>query len=336
MSISSLILGITFTFVELNCENLFDTKKDSVKEDQEYTAESVRRWTRTRYWDKLNNVAQEIISCGEEQRSWKLPDMVALCEVENDSVMHDLTRRSLLRQAGYEYVMTDSPDLRGIDVALLYSPYSFRLIDSYPLRVTPLKGMRPTRDILYACGQIISGDTLHVFVVHAPSKFGGNMATRPHRMQVIRRLSQSIDSISRICPNPSVVIAGDFNDGDDSPVMDSLLTHAMINISSAAKGSHGAQGTYKYKGRWESIDHILISQRLAPMLRSCHIHDAPFLLEEDRQYGGVQPRRNYQGYQYHHGYSDHLPLVARFEWKPKTDSPSGSDRGESPSRLPDE
>jgi hypothetical protein len=43
--------------------------------------------------------------------------------------MFDLTRRSLLRQAGYEYVMTDSPDRRGIDVALVYSPFTFRLIN---------------------------------------------------------------------------------------------------------------------------------------------------------------------------------------------------------------
>ena len=335
MSIFNLILGITFTFVELNCENLFDTQKDSIKDDQEYTAESVRRWTRTRYWNKLNNVAQEIISCGDGEKEWKLPDMIALCEIENDSAMHDLTKRSLLRQARYEYVVTDSPDLRGIDVALLYSPFSFRLINSYPLRVVPLKGMRPTRDILYACGQLINGDTMHVFVVHAPSKYGGNLATRPFRMQVVNRLNQSIDSIRAICPNPNIMIAGDFNDGADSPVMETLVNNKMRDVSSTAKGSHGAHGTYKYKGRWESIDHILISERLEETFQLCLIHDAPFLLEEDPQYGGMQPRRNYQGYQYHHGYSDHLPLVARFVWRPKRDSLSGSGRDESPSHSPD-
>ena len=158
MHLTYLILGI-LTFVELNCENLFDARKDSVKDDTEYTAESLRHWTRTRYWNKLNSIAQEIISCGDDNSGWALPDLVALCEVENDTVLTDLSRRSLLRNAGYEYVITDSPDQRGIDVALLYSPFSFRLINHYPLRIPPMKEMRPTRDILYACGELINGDT---------------------------------------------------------------------------------------------------------------------------------------------------------------------------------
>ena len=156
MHLTYLILGI-LTFVELNCENLFDARKDSVKDDTEYTAESLRHWTRTRYWNKLNSIAQEIVSCGDDNSGWALPDLVALCEVENDTVLTDLSRRSLLRNAGYEYVMTDSPDQRGIDVALLYSPFSFRMINHYPLRIPPIKEMRPTRDILYACGELING-----------------------------------------------------------------------------------------------------------------------------------------------------------------------------------
>ena len=83
MHLTYLILGI-LTFVELNCENLFDARKDSVKDDTEYTAESLRHWTRTRYWNKLNSIAQEIISCGDDNSEWALPDLVALCEVENE------------------------------------------------------------------------------------------------------------------------------------------------------------------------------------------------------------------------------------------------------------
>src|SRR3712207_5686087 len=99
----------------------------------------------------------------------------------NDSVLTDLTKKSLLRNARYEYVMTDSPDERGIDVALLYSPFSFRLITSYPIRIDLLPDMKPTRDILYASGEIITGDTLHVFVVHAPSRSGGAKLSEPYR-----------------------------------------------------------------------------------------------------------------------------------------------------------
>jgi endonuclease/exonuclease/phosphatase family metal-dependent hydrolase len=312
MHLTYLILGI-FTLVELNTENLFDAQKDSVKDDTEYTAESLKRWTRTRYWNKLNHIAQEIISCGEDGNGWALPDLVALCEVENDTVLTDLTRRSLLRKAGYEYVMTDSPDQRGIDVALLYSPFSFRMIRHYPLRIPPLKEMRPTRDILYVCGELINGDTLHVFVVHAPSRYGGERVTRPHRMAVANRLCLTIDSIRNNSPEASFVVAGDFNDPYDSKALEILRGHQLMNVSQAARGSHGAKGAYKYQGQWESIDHIFVGGHILHAFRQCIINDAPFLLEEDEQYGGFMPRRNYRGYKYNKGYSDHLPLVAQFE-----------------------
>ena len=108
----ALLLSALFTLVELNCENLFDTEHDSLKQDMEFTPRSDHHWTRTRYWRKLNHISKEIIAMGEDSvNGWQLPDLVALCEVENDSVMHDLTRRSLLRGAGYQYVMTNSPDV---------------------------------------------------------------------------------------------------------------------------------------------------------------------------------------------------------------------------------
>ena len=93
--ILTVLLTSFLTFVELNCENLFDCRHDSLKQDMEFTPEGGRHWTRTRYWHKLNQVGKEILSCADE-----LPALVALCEVENDTVLHDLTRRSLLREAG--------------------------------------------------------------------------------------------------------------------------------------------------------------------------------------------------------------------------------------------
>lgn len=198
----SLFLASLFTFVELNCENLFDCRHDSLKQDMEFTPDGERRWTERKYWNKLNNTAKSIISCGTDGNDWHLPDMIALCEVENDSVMRDLTKRSLLRNANYEYIMTSSPDIRGIDVALAYSPGSFAPIRHYPIRIEPMEGMRPTRDILYVSGRIITGDTLHVFVVHMPSRYGGERLTRPHRRLVGERLCHAIDSLRAACHDP--------------------------------------------------------------------------------------------------------------------------------------
>jgi endonuclease/exonuclease/phosphatase family metal-dependent hydrolase len=301
----SLFLSGLLTLVELNCENLFDCRHDSLKQDTEWLPEAVRKWTPDRYWRKVNNIGQEIISCSPES----LPDLVALVEVENDSVLRDLTRRSLLRNAGYEYLMTSSPDLRGIDVALLYQPFSFRPVCYDYLDVTPLEDMRPTRDILYVQGETVGGDTLHVFVVHAPSRFGGEKVTRPNRRVVMERL---IGAIQLLPADAQVIVAGDFNDYADSSSLLYLEEHALHNVTKGVVGSHGAQGTYRYEGRWESIDHILVSPALLGFAEQVYINDAPFLLEDDKKYGGVKPFRTYNGYRYQRGFSDHLPLVVRF------------------------
>lgn len=302
----TLILSSLLTFVELNCENLFDTRHDSLKNDVEFLPEGSYKWTPYRYWTKLNHLGQEIVA-----QSNSIPDFVAMCEVENDSVMFDLTKRSLLRNAGYEYVMTSSPDERGIDVALLYQPFSFSLIRSWSIRVKRLPDTRPTRDILYVSGRVITGDTLHVFVVHAPSRRGGERESRPYRLQVASQLAEAVDSIYALQSGAKIIVAGDFNDYHDSPALEYLYQHHLINISAGARGSHGAKATYRWHGEWRSLDQILLSESMQHQENACRIGDLPFLLEDDEKYGGKKPYRTYLGPRYLGGYSDHLPLVAR-------------------------
>ena len=304
----TLILSSFLTFMELNCENLFDTRHDSLKNDLEFLPEGSYKWTPYRYWAKLNHLGQEIVA-----QSDPVPDFVAMCEVENDSVMFDLTKRSLLRNAGYEYVMTSSPDERGIDVALLYQPASFALLHSHSIRIKPLPDTRPTRDILYASGLLITGDTLHVFVVHAPSRRGGEVVSRPYRLLVASQLAEAVDSVYAISRDAKIIIAGDFNDYADSPALQYLYEHHLINMSADAQGSHGAKATYRWHGEWRSLDQILCSPSLAARKQSSVIGDLPFLLEDDEKYGGKKPYRTYLGPRYLGGYSDHLPLVVQLK-----------------------
>lgn len=304
---SLLLLTSILTFIELNCENLFDCRHDSLKQDTEWTPSSVRHWTPSRYWRKVNNIGQEILACQEDG----IPDLVALVEVENDSVLTDLTRRSLLKGAGYQYLMTESPDVRGIDVALLYLPFRFRPLCYETIGVEPLEGMRPTRDILYVQGEYISGDTLHVFVVHAPSRFGGERATRPNRQLVAECLMRAIRQLPE---HAKVIVAGDFNDEADSPALRYLVDNGLCHITKDATGTHGAEATYRYMGQWESIDHVFTTSPLLPFVERTFVNDAPFLLEEDKKYGGVKPLRTYVGMRYQQGFSDHLPLVVRFRF----------------------
>ena len=309
----SVLTAQNFSLVELNCENLFDCRHDSLKQDAEWLPNGQRHWSPARYRRKLNHIAQEILSCQPADTAaiaLGVPDLVALVEVETDSVLLHLTRRSLLRNAGYEYLMTASPDVRGIDVALLYQPLSFRPLCYEYIDIPPLEGMRPTRDILYVQGETLHADTLHLFVVHAPSRFGGERKTRPNRQLVASRLAEAI---ALLPADAKVIVVGDFNDYADDPALRFLEAHDLHNITAATRGLHGqAQGTYRYQGRWESIDHVLVSPALLDFVEQTYINDAPFLLEEDKKYGDVKPLRTFNGYRYQRGFSDHLPLVVRF------------------------
>jgi endonuclease/exonuclease/phosphatase family metal-dependent hydrolase len=302
----SLLLTGFLTLVELNCENMFDCQHDSLKDDVEWMPDGKRKWTPARYWRKLNHIGQEILSCQQEG----VPDLVALVEVENDSCLFDLTRRSLLRGAGYEYLMTQSPDVRGIDVALLYQPMTFHPICYDYLDVTPLEGMRPTRDILYVKGETLKGDTLHIFVVHAPSRFGGEKHSRPNRQLVADRV---MGVVRQLPAEAKVIIVGDFNDGATDSALRFMEKGGMHNVTAKATGAHGAKATYRYQGVWQSIDHVFVSTALVDCVDKAFINDAPFLLEEDKKYGGVKPLRTFNGYRYQRGFSDHLPLVVRFK-----------------------
>lgn len=318
----TLILSSVLTFVELNCENLFDTRHDSLKQDYEFLPGGARYWIKTKYWNKLNNIGKEILSTSD-----RLPDLVALCEVENDTVLHDLTRRSLLRNAGYDYLMTESGDLRGVDVALLYQPTSFRPLCYDYIQVPLVSGMRPTRDILYVQGLTLDFDTLHVFVVHAPSRLGGEKVSRPYRMQVANTLRNFIAALG----SANVIVAGDFNDYATSLALLQLERQQLINVTKVTKrtkkekeaktseqNKKSVLGNYRYQGEWHSLDHVLVSPSMHVCVDTAYIHSAPFLLEEDPQYGGFRPRRTFQGYKYQRGgYSDHLPLVVIFRGRGK-------------------
>ena len=307
----TLLLSGLLTFVELNCENLFDYHHDEGKDDTEYLPEATRHWTKQRYWRKVNHIAQELLSCSDDG----IPDLIALCEVENDSTLNDLTKRSLLRNAGYEYLMSESDDVRGIDVALLYQPATFRPICYETFIVPTVKGMRPTRDLLYVKGEARTGDTLHIVVVHAPSRYGGERLTRPYRMQVARRVTQVCDSIRDRSAQALVLVAGDFNDPATSPALKHVTGNCGLQlITDGVKGRHGTPGNYRHDGEWQQLDHVLLSPSLHSHLQEAYINDEPFLLDEDKRYGGQKPRRTIVGYRHQKGFSDHLPVVVRFRF----------------------
>lgn len=312
-----------FRLVAYNCENLFDTVHDKGKDDLAFVPASVRKWNSMKYWRKLKQVSKAVMAAGEGL----LPDIVALCEVENDSCLHDLTKRSPLRRAGYEYVMTDSPDRRGIDVALLYQPGTFRLLACNKFRIPlALKKQRPTRDVLHVTGLVRTMDTLDVFVCHFPSRAGGRKSSEPFRRHVAAFVREKADSVVARRKSPRVVLTGDFNDEPSDFSLQVFSDGYRLLTGDTIRGSfhpREVKGSYYYKGRWNRLDHIMVNAsfyelrsgfRLLNPVRG-RIHDFPFLLEENKAYGAFVPFSFYKGLRYNGGYSDHLPVSVDFVYE---------------------
>ena len=292
-----------FTVMTYNIENAFDTYHDEGKDDLEFCEGGSKQWTKNRLMKKLRGVCKAIAAADEERPI----DLIALCEVENDTVMEYLTHRTPLYSLGYQYIMTKSDDARGIDVALLYSPFTFHPIETQRIPIPVITPTHAMRDILHVAGKIANGDTLDVYVLHLPSKIGGTSA-RKRNMKAAQMLKEHADSICAVRQYPNVILMGDFNAETKSPQL-KMMTSDNTFIDHTAP-LH--PGTYKYKGDWSTIDHILThTTTLFP--HSAHILSLPFLVEPDEMYGGYKPRRTYLGNFYHGGISDHLPVVMRFE-----------------------
>lgn len=306
-----------------NCENFFDCTDDSLTDDKEFLPGNIRGWNYERYQKKQNNIARVIANIGE----WDAPALVGLCEVESDKCLYDLTRRSGLKNLKYRFVHFDSPDARGIDVALLYQPDLFKVIDKRPVRIRfsgQLRGQ--TRDILWVKGVVPSGDTLHVFVCHFPSRLGGELESEDKRIFVASVLKAQTDSLLRDNKNANIMVMGDFNDYPDNQSMketlgalypENILSGHLYNLMMPLKNEK--RGTHKIDGDWGILDQIIVSgnlldvkSRFKVLQNSANIFTATFLLISDDKFLGDKPFRTFNGMKYEAGFSDHLPVFVDF------------------------
>lgn len=279
-----------------NIENAYDTVRNEDKEDMEYLPVAARKWNSIRYWSKLRGIAKTLAAM-------ELPFLVGIQEVENDTVLRDLTRRTVLWPARYRYLVTDSPDRRGMNVALLYDEKCFSLLSWRTVSIPSFRyGLRPTRDILVAEG-LTGVDTLYVCVVHFPSRRGNNRMSQQHRTLAVETLCGVLDSLE----GRKVLVMGDFNAEPDDRLFSAVSSRVCTLVPTDRKVLNGARGTYYFRGVWGFLDHILVSPRLLPYAcgeaKECRF---PWLLRTDKRI----PRRTYGGTAYLGGLSDHLPLVA--------------------------
>ena len=341
-----------------NLENFFDYFDDGgSSSDSDFSSRGSRRWTKARFTRKCNMVGKSLLWIGENCcADGEPPEIVGVAEVENGFVLNRLVNSPVLKKIGYGYVHYESPDRRGIDVALLYRRDRVRILSSRPVHIFRDDGnVMPTRDILYVyvefipCTDASSGipdnteeavsreaakpSRIHLLVNHHPSKFSGAKASMRGRELAMTALRDVCDSIARVSDAP-IVAMGDFNDTPDGAQF-GLLAGRLESL--AGPLSERGEGSIRYDGRWELIDHFLVGN----MARSGCCLDVsyegvtgkgaddrrgndggmgtlemsvvlvPFLMTEDRAHTGFKPLRTYVGPRYAGGVSDHCPILLR-------------------------
>jgi len=323
---SSLFSQQKFRVMSYNVENLFDTVDEPGKDDREFLPEGARRWTYGRYTNKLNNLARVIAAAGE----WGVPAIVGLYEIENEKVMDDFTTKSPLKNQKYRYVMTNSDDARGIDVAMMYQRDKFRYLyhKSHKLKF-PYNPGRKTRDILHVTGCVMSGDTLDVFLCHFPSRRGGEVNSERDRVLAASVVRSKVDSIFRIRQNANVIIMGDFNDEPNNksiyttlkakPYSQNMKPGELCNLFYSYLKKQNT-GTYKFGKEWNMLDQMIVSVNLMDRKRNFHvlpetavIFRPSFIVTDDKTHGGKRPLKTYHGVKHEGGFSDHFPILADFE-----------------------
>ena len=278
--------------VSYNVENLFDTKHDTLKNDSSFLPEGMHHWTYRRYQTKIDRIAQVLVNIG----GWESVPLVGLCEVENARCLRNLCYK--LRRFHYKYVHYDSPDERGVDVALLYDSTRVSILNRHAL--SPSLDGDATRDILYVSALYEQRDTVYVMMCHLPSQLGGASNTDWKRQRAKSLIQSQIDSIFLFQPSANIVVMGDMN----TSAQDDLTGMVNLMIPIQKMG----QGTHKYQGIWTCLDQFYVSQSIATKATTT-IFSPWWLLEEDTKYLDYKPHRTYIGFRYNDGYSDHLPIV---------------------------
>lgn len=310
------------TIAFYNFENLFDTINNANVNDEEYTPTGTQRWTSEKYKKKLGNLSRVLNEIGTSDQQKESPVIIGGSEIENRGVLEDLVKQPLLINKDYGIVHFDSPDKRGIDVALLYQKKHFKPTSSIniPLIIydqTDKTQRIYTRDQLLVTG-LLDGEEMHFIVNHWPSRSGGEQKSSPNREAAGRLNRKIIDSLYNINPNAKIITMGDLNDGPYNKSVKIELDAKAKKEETKARGMYNPMeemsnkgiGTLAYRDAWDLFDQMILSE---PLIRKDYtsyrfwkagVYNKPFLTQTTGQYKGY-PLRNSNGQV---GFSDHFPV----------------------------
>lgn len=310
------------TIVFYNVENLFDTERDTLVFDEDRTPLGKDRWTLERYYKKVENIAKVLSDIGTNITKTS-PDIIGLCEVENRKVLEDLVHHPHLQNKDYKIIHFDSPDLRGIDVALIYKQEAFLPISFRKHRLLLInmeEERKHTRDQLVVEG-LLDDELIYFIVNHWPSRSGGESRSKPNRIAAAQLNKKIIDSILKINNAAKIISMGDFNDDptDDSfkkilktkGKQKELSPTDLYNPMEAIYKKGG--GSLAYRDKWNLFDQIYFTANFINPERTTYsfwkagIYNPSYLIDPKGQYKGY-PLRTYAGGNYIGGYSDHFPV----------------------------
>lgn len=308
-----------YTIAFYNVENLFDTINDPNTWDDDFTPEGKLKYTSKRYLKKLTNLSSVLSSIDKNG----FPSIIGLCEVENRQVVEALINQKKLKTADYAIAHTDSPDGRGIDCALLYKKSDFKCLNHDVIGIQfPNMPKFKTRDILHVHGILGAKDTLDLFVNHWPSRIGGMEKSEKYRVFVAEQLKLAVTKLQEKNPNAKIIIMGDFNDEPTNKSAKITLGATNNKDTSNPKALYNlmydlkikGKGTYNYKGNWNMLDNLIVSNSLITNTNGLHTnHQAAKIFTQEwfcykPKDGVLLPSRSYAGPKYFGGYSDHFPV----------------------------
>lgn len=306
-----------------NLENLFDTEDDPITFDDDRTPKGKDHWTQEVYTHKVKNMAKVISEIGMDLTK-NSPVIIGVAEVENRKVLEDLANENSLKANDYGIVHFDSPDRRGIDVALLYQKKLFKVKSSKKhtliLYDQDTNTRVYTRDQLLVSGYL-DGDLIHIIVNHWPSRRGGEAKSRYKREKAATLNKKIIDSLFAIDPYSKIIIMGDLNDNPNNISVKKILNAKSSKKELVIKGLYNPMarlvkkgiGSLAWQDRWSLFDQIIVSKSFLDKDYSSYryykagIYNAAYLITPDGKYKGY-PFRSFSNGSYTKGYSDHFPV----------------------------
>lgn len=301
-----------------NVENLFDTIDSPDTEDSEFLPESRLNWDTEKMNQKIENISKVLLSIDLKSP----PAIIGLCEVENLFILNALIENSDLKKYNYKTIHKESPDFRGIDVAIIYRPDQYKPIKNEWIKIEfPFDEGYTTRDILYSKGLLANNDTLHIFTNHWTSRWGGQEVTEAKRIYLAELTKLKTNQILARNPNANIIIMGDLNDNptdkslleglEAASIADELNSNALYNLS-LDKYLNG-EGTLFWK-TWDLFDQMIVSGNLVKEGSSTKlVGNTHYIFKEDWMLftdndGNHRPSRSASSGKYYGGYSDHLPV----------------------------